>query len=334
MIGMSWRREERMLWRLVGTGSRRGRALPSRAGDVLRQPVTWVVFAGALSLAGPRGRRAVLRGITCSAVAAVVQFPFKLAFGRPRPLGARLLRTQRSTASFPSGHTASDLSFMFAATQEIPLLIAPLSVATLGSHWSLMRSRIHYPSDIIAGGMIAAAVTGAAWKLWPPRHTRRRPEPALLAAGDHEASADEPPHPRKRAAMRFVTNRMLNPLTRPLLQRGLWPRTQALIETTGRTSGQPRTVPVGNGLRDDAFWIVTEHGYGADYVKNIQHDPRMRVKVGRRWHHGTAHILADDDPRQRLRWLGRPVNDAFLLLIGTQQLTIRVDLGATTLRRP
>jgi len=72
--------------------------------------------------------------------------------------------------------------------------------------------------------------------------------------------------------------------------------------------------------------IVTEHGYAADYVKNIQRQPRMRMKVGRHWYDGTAQILADDDPRQRLRWLGRPVNDAFLLLIGTQQLTICVDL--------
>ena len=208
VIGRLRRGEERMLWRLVGTGSRRGRALPSRAGDVLRQPVTWAVFAGGLSLSGARGRRAVLRGLTCSAVAAVVQFPFKLVVRRPRPLGARLLRTQRRTSSFPSGHTASDLSFMFAATQEIPLLIAPLSVATLGSHWSLMRSRIHYPSDIIAGGAVAVAVTGAAWKLWPP-HARRGRPPALLAAGDRGAPAGEAPHPRKRAVMRFVTNRML-----------------------------------------------------------------------------------------------------------------------------
>lgn len=113
---------------------------------------------------------------------------------------------------------------MFAAAQEMPLLIAPLSVATLGSHWSLMRSRIHYPSDIIAGGVVAVAVTGAAWKLWPP-HARRGRPPARLAAGDHDPPAGDAPHPRKRAAMRFVTNRMLNPLTQPLLQRGLWPRT-------------------------------------------------------------------------------------------------------------
>ena len=72
--------------------------------------------------------------------------------------------------------------------------------------------------------------------------------------------------------------------------------------------------------------ILTEHGYGADYVKNLQHQPRMRIRVGRDWHHGTAHILPDDDPLARLRWLNRPVNDGLLLLIGTQQLTIRVDL--------
>lgn len=192
MIGMSWRGEERILWRLVGAGSRRGDALPSRAGDVLRQPVMWAVFAGALSLTGARGRRAVLRGMACSAVAAVVQFPFKLVFRRARPLGAGLLRTDRRTSSFPSGHTASDLSFMFGATQEIPLLIAPLSVATLGSHWSLMRSRIHYPSDILAGGAVAVAVTGAAWKLWPPRHAVRGRPPGF-------ADRDDRPHEQPAA---------------------------------------------------------------------------------------------------------------------------------------
>lgn len=129
----------------------------------------------------------------------------------------------------------------------------------------------------------------------------------------------------KRAAMRFVTNRLLNPVVRPLLERGLWPRTQALLETTGRKTGSPRRVPVGNGLRGDSFWIVTEHGYAADYVKNIQTQPRVRVKVGR-WYEGTAQILPDDDPRERLRRLGRPVNDTLLRLVGTEHVTIRIDV--------
>ena len=52
----------------------------------------------------------------------------------------------------------------------------------------------------------------------------------------------------------------------------------------------------------------------------------MRVKVGGRWYRGTAHLLPDDDPYERLRWLRRPVNDAMLLAVGTEQLVVRVDL--------
>jgi deazaflavin-dependent oxidoreductase (nitroreductase family) len=325
VAAVRWRREEVLMGRLVGVGSAQGASLPSRAGDVCRQPWAWAGFAAALALTGPRGRRAVLRGTGCSAAAALAHLPMKAVFRRPRPLGAALLKTTRSTSSFPSGHTASDLSFVLGVSQEIPALILPLSFATMGSHASLVRSRIHYPSDVIAGGMIAVAVNAAVWALRPPRRLRS----SRLPTGDRppaDGVAPRPPHAAKRAVMRFATNRMLNPITRPLLEHGWWPRTQALIETTGRRSGLPRRVPVGNGLRENRFWIVTEHGYGADYVKNLQQEPRMRVKVGRTWHRGTAHILPDDDALQRLRWLRRPVNDAVLLLVGTQQLTIRVDL--------
>ena len=130
----------------------------------------------------------------------------------------------------------------------------------------------------------------------------------------------------KRAISKFTTTRVVNPIVRRLLERGLFPTSQALLETTGRKSGLPRRVPVGNGLRGDTFWIVTEHGYAADYVKNIQADPRVRVKVGRRWYEGRAQILPTDDPEQRLRALRRRVNDSLVRLVGTEHLTIRVDL--------
>ncbi len=117
---------------------------------------------------------------------------------------------------------------------------------------------------------------------------------------------------------------------RPLLERNLLKQGPALLETTGRKSGSPRRVPVGNGLRDGTFWIVTEHGYGAAYVKNIQADPRVRVHVAGRWRSGTAHILPEDDPHERLRWLNRPLNDLMLRLMATELLTIRVDLDDRT----
>ncbi len=132
--------------------------------------------------------------------------------------------------------------------------------------------------------------------------------------------------PHKRRVARFITNRLVNPIVRPLLERGIGDRAWAVLETTGRKSGRPIRTPVGNGLRGDKFWVVTEHGWASHYVKNIQADPRVRVKVGGRWRSGTAHILPDDDPRERLRWLKRPVNDTMLLAVGTEQLVIRVDL--------
>ena len=135
---------------------------------------------------------------------------------------------------------------------------------------------------------------------------------------------------RKRRMSIWFTTRVVNPLVRALLERGIAPKSVALLETTGRKSGQPRRTPVGNGLRGDEFWVVTEHGRGASYVRNIEANPRVRVKVGRSWRAGTAHILEDDDWRERMRKLGRPANDTLVRLVGTEHLTIRIDLDAKT----
>ena len=130
----------------------------------------------------------------------------------------------------------------------------------------------------------------------------------------------------KRRVSTFVTTRIVSPGVRFMLERGVAPRSVALLETVGRKSGRPRRTPVGNGLRGDTFWIVTEHGRRAAYVRNIETNPRVRVKVGRRWYEGTARVLPDDDPFERMRALGRPANDSMVRLMGTEHLTIRIDL--------
>ncbi|MFN2506908.1 MAG: phosphatase PAP2 family protein, partial [Acidimicrobiales bacterium] len=73
------------------------------------------------------------------------------------------------TSSFPSGHAAADLAFVFGAFQELPRLLLPLSLGTLAVHWSLVRKRAHYPSDVVAGGALGIAVAAAAWVVWPPK---------------------------------------------------------------------------------------------------------------------------------------------------------------------
>ena len=127
----------------------------------------------------------------------------------------------------------------------------------------------------------------------------------------------------KRTAMSWISKRIVNPIGRLFAGRvsGL-----ALLETTGRRSGIPRQNPVGTGLRGDTFWIVAEHGRRADYVRNLIANPLVRVRVRGRWRPGVAHVLYDDDPVARQKMLGRHINDTMVRLVGTDLLTIRVDL--------
>ncbi|MFJ8793079.1 nitroreductase/quinone reductase family protein [Streptomyces sp. NPDC102462] len=127
--------------------------------------------------------------------------------------------------------------------------------------------------------------------------------------------------PRPETKHRIVTRfqrHLANPLSRRL-------PLQTVLETTGRTSGLPRRTPVGGRRVGDSFWLVSEFGLKSQYVRNIQADPRVRVRIRGRWHTGTAHLLPDDDAVARLRGLPR-MNSAAVRAFGTDLLTVRVDL--------
>jgi deazaflavin-dependent oxidoreductase (nitroreductase family) len=130
---------------------------------------------------------------------------------------------------------------------------------------------------------------------------------------------------------------LLNPPIKALLNIGIVPPGYALLETIGRKSGKRRRTPVGHGRVGDRFWIVAEHGTNSAYVRNMQSNPRVRVKLRdglrARWYSGTASVLPEDDPRERQRWLSSQLptaaaNAAAVRLFGTQLLTIRIDLDA------
>ena len=127
---------------------------------------------------------------------------------------------------------------------------------------------------------------------------------------------------RKLQRVSWFHRNLANPLMRHLAGRL---RGQALLETTGRRSGLARRTPVGGRIEESSFWMVSEHGRAANYVRNIEADPRVRVQVRGQWHSGTAHLLAEDDPRQRLERLPR-LNGLLVRLFGTDLLTIRIDL--------
>jgi deazaflavin-dependent oxidoreductase (nitroreductase family) len=122
-----------------------------------------------------------------------------------------------------------------------------------------------------------------------------------------------------------VSTRLFNPLVKAATNAGLAVPGIAILETTGRKSGQPRRTPVGKAVDGDTFWIVAEHGPKAAYVRNIRADPSVRIKIGRRWRTGTAHVMADDDPRARQRAMPA-ANAAVVRAMGTDLLTVRIDL--------
>jgi len=139
------------------------------------------------------------------------------------------------------------------------------------------------------------------------------------------------------AARRRVVDRLqesvVNPLDKMAFALGMPPPGDALLETIGRRTGLRRVTPVCDGTEGDTFWIVAQHGHAADYVRNIEADPRVRVKgsLSRAgWRTGTARIL-DDDSQERVRILGRGNRWRQLCLqastaVATNPVTVRIDL--------
>jgi deazaflavin-dependent oxidoreductase (nitroreductase family) len=123
-----------------------------------------------------------------------------------------------------------------------------------------------------------------------------------------------------------LATRVVNPLVRWAVRHGLAPRSYGILETTGRRSGQPRRTPVGHVVDGETVWIVAEHGHRAGYVHNIRSNPRVRIKLRDDWRGGTAAVLDDDDPRARLRRMGLRFNALVVRAMGTDLLTVRVEL--------
>ena len=128
---------------------------------------------------------------------------------------------------------------------------------------------------------------------------------------------------------------LFNPPLKFVLTVGLAVPGYALLETIGRKSGKPRRTPVGDGRVDKQFWLVAELGMNAGYIRNITSISSVRLKLRHglrsRWHAGAAHLLPDDDPAERQRWLVKHLpraagNARAVRLLGTRLLTVRIDL--------
>jgi deazaflavin-dependent oxidoreductase (nitroreductase family) len=129
----------------------------------------------------------------------------------------------------------------------------------------------------------------------------------------------------KRRASTFASHRLLNPFVKAAARAGLPLPGLVILETTGRKTGQPRRTPVGKALEGDTLWVLAEHRRGG-YVRNIEANPRVRVRIGGTWRDGTARVLTGDDVRERARRLPNRTNTRVVLLMASEPVTVRVDL--------
>jgi undecaprenyl-diphosphatase len=147
----------------------------SRAADY---SVLWLGIAGLLAaFGGKRGWRAAARGLVALGVASTLaNGPLKLLAQRARPGLAQTplghVRPPR-TFSFPSAHTSSAFAFATAASTEAPALLIPLVALAAGVAYSRVHTRVHYPSDVLAGAALGVAVGLGAGRL-ADAATRRR----------------------------------------------------------------------------------------------------------------------------------------------------------------
>jgi deazaflavin-dependent oxidoreductase (nitroreductase family) len=66
------------------------------------------------------------------------------------------------------------------------------------------------------------------------------------------------------------------------------------LTATGRISGQPREIEIWFTERGGRFYLIAEHRERAHWVRNIQSQPRVKVRLGDRQFDATARVVHDD----------------------------------------
>lgn len=92
-----------------------------------------------------------------------------------------------------------------------------------------------------------------------------------------------------------------------------------------RVEAERRRTVVGMDIEGSTGWVVAEHGRHAGYVRNIEMNPDVRVRLRRGWRPARARLVPDDDPQARLRAFNRPTHAASVRRFGTDLVSVRFD---------
>ncbi|MET8764503.1 phosphatase PAP2 family protein [Lentzea sp. NPDC004782] len=131
------------------------------ASVTARGGVLWLPVAGLLALSGKK--KAAGRALTAAAVAMPIGHLVSLVVHRPRPQAANIPARQAlpehpDSSSFPSKHAVTAAAFGTATALEdrkAAILVTPLVLLVA---YSRLRTRVHWPTDVLGGLVIGALV--------------------------------------------------------------------------------------------------------------------------------------------------------------------------------
>lgn len=69
------------------------------------------------------------------------------------------------------------------------------------------------------------------------------------------------------------------------------------LTTTGRRTGLPREIEIWFVTNGETLYVLAEHFHKAQWVKNIERNPRVIVRLGDRRFSATARVLDQDADR-------------------------------------
>ena len=136
--------------------------------------------------------------------------------------------------------------------------------------------------------------------------------------------------PRLQRGAQWLAGRSLNRAAVGALRLGLpfppyGPEDALVMETFGRKSGKRRLTPMGC-LRDgDRLLIVSEHGRGADWVRNALAAGTVRVWLTGRPLEGRVRVLDDEDPLALLTRMNNRVHTATIRLMSHEPCVVAID---------
>jgi undecaprenyl-diphosphatase len=142
-------------------------AAVSRLGD---GPLWYALMVAVVLFDAPHGWRIALMMAITGAIGGVLYKFLKTRLVRERPFiahaGILCGTSPLDRYSFPSGHTLHAVSFSILAGAHYPWLLPALLPLALATAASRVLLGLHYPSDVVAGAAIGAALATTSLSIW------------------------------------------------------------------------------------------------------------------------------------------------------------------------